>query len=415
MRAPPYVWTSTLSRRDLPCISGRNRRSIPVKATAEVEGQADVTLQGVAERAVRAKGPVHPRRGARPVVLTAVCAAAVAVSMTVVLVHRDPVRATSSVALPMTAERLQGLHSAPYLVFRSTRLDSDYGRVQLAPAKHPEERVTTALTCDRVDVAGGRGICLTRTLPGDLGDSGVIVFDDALRTTATIPLAGYPSRARVSPDGRYGAVTRFARGDTYASLGKFSTRTDILDLTTGKPLLALEKLRVTKDGKAFRSVDFNFWGVTFLRDGEHFYATLGSGSHTYLIRASLRTRTATVITDGVECPSLSPDETRIAFKERDASGGIAWHLAVLDLQTLSRHRLATIGDIDDQARWKDDRTVSYGLVDAGPGGGNPRSLGLSRLVSGGSVATSTWSVPAAGGGAPQRELAGSWSTTLVQP
>jgi hypothetical protein len=318
--------------------------------------------------------------------------------------------------LPATRDRLASLTSRPYVLFRSTRVDTDYGHVAIAPADNPSaSRLTSPMTCDRVDFAGGRGICLTRTLPGATGESGVQVFDAGLRTTATIPLAGFPSRARVSPDGKYGAVTRFARGDTYATLGRFSTRTDIIDLAAGRVVLPLEQLRVTKDGHSFRGVDFNFWGVTFAADGDRFYATLGTGGHTYLLRGSRIARTATVIADGVECPALSPDQTRIAFKQRDAGSTVSWHLAVMDLSTLLKHRLATTRDVDDQAMWLDNSTVAYGQVDAGPGGGNPRTMGLSRLVSGGTVATSTWSVPADGSGAPSRVLEGAWSVRAVSP
>ena len=39
----------------------------------------------------------------------------------------------------------------------------------------------------------------------------------------------------------------------------------------------LESFAVTRDGKAIHAVDFNFWGVTFTRDANRFYATLGTG------------------------------------------------------------------------------------------------------------------------------------------
>ena len=35
---------------------------------------------------------------------------------------------------------------------------------------------------------------------------------------------------------------------------------------------------MTKDGQPFSNQNFNFWGVTFADDDDHFYASLGSGS-----------------------------------------------------------------------------------------------------------------------------------------
>ena len=45
-------------------------------------------------------------------------------------------------------------------------------------------------------------------------------------------------------------------------------------------------------------------------------ATLSSGGRHYLIKGSVNGRDARVIHEGVECPSLSPDNHRIAFKKR---------------------------------------------------------------------------------------------------
>jgi hypothetical protein len=64
----------------------------------------------------------------------------------------------------------------------------------------------------------------------------------------------------------------------------------------------------------------NFWGITFARDSDRFYATMATGGRvaeiganggTHLIEGSVAARTAKVIHDNVECPSLSPDGTRI--------------------------------------------------------------------------------------------------------
>ena len=115
----------------------------------------------------------------------------------------------------------------------------------------------------------------------------------ALQAIAPVALTGLPSRARVSPDGRYGSVTTFVTGDSYATVGSYSTRTDIIDMRTGiDPASTSSQLAVTRDGKPFEATDFNFWGVTFANDGRHFFATLGTGGQTYLIDGDLTTRRA---------------------------------------------------------------------------------------------------------------------------
>src|SRR6185503_8531147 len=150
-----------------------------------------------------------------------------------------------------------------------------------------------------------------------------------------LTLPGIPSRARISPDGRLGSVTAFVTGHSYADPGTFSTRTTILDMAHGRKLADLEDFAVTRDGRPFKSIDFNFWGVTFARDGNTFYATLASGGRNYLIRGSVRARAAAVIHEGVECPSLSPDNTSIAFKKRIGGSAGWWQIAILDLATMA--------------------------------------------------------------------------------
>jgi hypothetical protein len=65
-----------------------------------------------------------------------------------------------------------------------------------------------------------------------------------------------------------------------------------------------------------------------------------------------------VLREGVECPSLSPDGTRIAFKSRIGDDD-RWRLKVLDLDTPSAHPVAESRSIDDQAEWLDDATLVY--------------------------------------------------------
>jgi hypothetical protein len=217
-----------------------------------------------------------------------------------------------------------------------------------------------ALTCERVAFAGGSGICLAqaRSLPAPSYEARL--FDADQHVTAKIEVSGTPSRARVSPDGRYAASTTFVGGDAYTNPGAFSTRTRVYDVRAGRSMGDLEDYTVTKDGKVITAQDFNFWGVTFTGISAQFYATLGTGKHHYLVRGNALTQQVTVIRDGVECPSLSPDGTRIAFKARVGTP-FQWRFHVLDLASGKATALHETRSVDDQIAWLDDKTLAYGV------------------------------------------------------
>ena len=214
------------------------------------------------------------------------------------------------------------------------------------------------LSCERVAFAGGSGICLTkaRSLPTPTYEARL--FDASENVTAKLSVPGSPSRARVSPDGRYAASTTFVGGDGYSTPGAFSTRTRVYDVAAGKSLGDLEAYQVTLNGKTIDKPDFNFWGVTFTGQGTKFYATLGTGDHHYLVRGDAATKQVTVVRDGVECPSLSPDGTRIGFKAR-VGKPFQWRFHVLDLKTGKETALQETRSIDDQIAWLDDRRLAY--------------------------------------------------------
>jgi hypothetical protein len=232
--------------------------------------------------------------------------------------------------------------------------------------------------CLRFYEAGGSALCLTVARSGV--DFRAKVLDHAGNLRHTLTLTGVPSRARVAPNGKLGAMTTFVTGDSYTTPGQFSTRTTILDMIKGRAITDLEKFTVTRDGKQIRSQDFNFWGVTFAPDSDEIYATLATGGHHYLVHGRVSTRSLQVVRDNVECPSLSPDGTRIAYKRRD---GKPWHwrLHVLDLRTGADVATAERRPIDDQAEWLDNARVMYG------------------------IGTDVWVVPADGSGRAQRFLA----------
>ncbi|MER6735089.1 TolB-like translocation protein [Streptomyces puniciscabiei] len=248
-------------------------------------------------------------------------------------------------------------------------------------------RTASSLRCARFYAAAGTGICL-QSNPGVLRQSNrALLLDADLATRRTFPLAGTPSRARVSPSGRFVAWTVFVSGESYSS-AFFSTRTSILDTRTMRLTPSLETFAIVRDGEPYHASDINFWGVTFSADDDTFYATLNTAGKTYLVRGSVSRRTVTTLVENVECPSLSPDGTRVAFKKRVLSRTDLWHEYVLDLHTLHETPLAERHSVDDQATWLDNRTVAYALPTNGKVGGSD-----------------LWSVPADGTGTPRLLIA----------
>ncbi|OPC79713.1 hypothetical protein B4N89_01040 [Embleya scabrispora] len=217
-------------------------------------------------------------------------------------------------------------------------------------------RVDSGLRCERFAVGAGTGVCL-QTRGGPLPGTDALIVDANTNVKRRIELAGTPSRARVSASGNMVSWTVFVTGESYNKTG-FSTWTGILDTRTDYTLINIEAIPLTVDGKPYHSADVNYWGVTFAADDNRFYATVGTKGHTYLVEGDYANWEAHTIRDGVECPSLSPDGTRIAFKKR--SGKSTWRLHVLDLATMRETPLAEHANVDDQAAWLDDNTVMYG-------------------------------------------------------
>ncbi|MEV7041050.1 hypothetical protein [Amycolatopsis sp. NPDC051061] len=259
------------------------------------------------------------------------------------------------------------------LLFRDTAT----GRVGAVPLKdNAKKPQLSGLKCDRFAVAKQTAVCLA-VRPGTLpAVTDVLVLDDHLAVRHTESLPGTPSRARVSPDGKRVYWTLFVTGDSYAQTG-FSTRAGLYEVDTGRLVKTIEELPVFVGDQRYFAADVNYWGITFAPDGNRFYATLGSKGKTYLVEADYRRYRGKTLRENVECPSLSPDATRIAFKKKTGDG--AWRLSVLDLKTMQETELAEQRSVDDQALWQDDHTVLYGLDNAvwavlADGSGAPRKL-----------------------------------------
>ncbi len=232
--------------------------------------------------------------------------------------------------------------------------------------------IGTGPTCQRVYASGGTMACLRATAVPMASEVDLINGSGK----KTVPVWGNPSRVRVSPSGQLAAWTVFRSGDSYLAAGAFSTTAGIYDLRSDTQYGSLEDFTAYVGGQPYRSADVNYWGVTFAADDVTFYATMASKGKTWLMRGELQNRRMTALRENVECPSLSPDGGRIAYKFRT---GKEWRLHVLTLASGADTALAETAHVDDQPAWLDGDTVAYSKqmgVFAVPadGSGQPRKL-----------------------------------------
>ena len=313
-------------------------------------------------------------------------------------------RANASAALHQTTPQvvagpaeLQAIQAGPHLVFLQ-QVNPPYGQVTVS-GLDPEsaKSAQTALACGRIYYAAGNGLCLIQdTSSSDpLAPSSVSVtlFGSDFKPRHQFTTEGILSRARISPDGKYAAFTVFITGHSYQD-ADMSTATVLLDTATGESLGNLEEFETWKDGGLYQAPEFNFWGVTFAQDSNTFYATLRNGSTTYLVEGDLAARRLTVLHENVECPSISPDGTRLAFKKLM---GNWWQLTVLDLATMQETALAEPEGIDDQVEWLDNEHILYQKADYDP----PKWV-------------SVFVIPADGSGKPEVFLENATSPVVVR-
>lgn len=288
--------------------------------------------------------------------------------------------------------------SGDRVVFRSTAAGQGYGHVASVPLDDPTgARAVTDVACDRVDATGEEFACL-RTERGIAPTYTATLLSNEGDTLSEWPLTGIPSRTRFSPDGGLVATTAFVTGHSYATVG-FSTET-LIRQADGSAPVNLEDFELIIDGEAVAPVDRNYWGVTFVDDST-FYATVGLTTQgtTYLVEGDLNARTLTALADNVECPSLSPDGTRLAFKRVTSGSGatVHWTPAIYDLATGEIELLPEERGIDDQIAWLDNETILYGM---------PR-----EDVPGD---TDVWQLAADGSGEPEIFIEHAWSPSVVR-
>jgi len=284
------------------------------------------------------------------------------------------------------------------VVFRSTAQGQGYGHVASVRLDDPAgPRAVTDVACDRVDATDDEFACL-RTERGIAPTyTGTLHANDG-SVVAEWPLSGIPSRTRISADGGLVASTAFVTGHSYATVG-FSTET-VVHTADGADSGSLEEFTLIIDGQPVAPVDRNYWGVTFVDDNT-FYATAGltSQGKTYLVEGDLEARTLIALAENIECPSLSPDGTRLAFKRVTGESGatVHWTPAVYDIASGAIELLPESRSIDDQIEWLDDDTILYGMPREGAVGD-----------------TDVWRLPADGSGGPEIFIEHAWSPSVVR-
>ena len=281
------------------------------------------------------------------------------------------------------------------VMFRNTASGTGYGHVATVPVDdRGGSRAVVPLTCDRIDATSTERVCLSI-------DRGVVttftatLYDIDGVEQSRWPLPGVPSRTRFSPDGRLVAFSAFITGESYATVG-FSIATRIESVDGDEVSADLEEFAFGVGGEPVTSADRNFWGVSFTADSNVFYATAASAGRTWLVRGDVAQRTLTAVRENAECPSLSPDDTRVAYKSRlDGAAAGHWAVAVLDLTTGVQTVLPEKRSVDDQVEWLDDSTVLYGLP-------RENAPGDSDI----------WMLPADGTGTPALAIEHAWSPAV---
>jgi hypothetical protein len=286
--------------------------------------------------------------------------------------------------------------NSPRIVFRNTAAGAGYSRIASVPIASPDgTRTMSNLTCDRVYETLTRTMCL-RIDRGIVTTFSATLLDNAGAILRTWGLPGIPSRTRISPDSRLVAFTSFVTGTSYGTVG-FSTATAISSVD-GRDYGNLETFALLVEGKPLVAADRNFWGVTFASDSNTFYATAASDGRTWLVRGDLAARTLTALRQGAECPSISPDGSRIAYKKNISTTAIAyWSIAVLDLKTGEEIVLPEKRNVDDQVEWFDDSTILYGLLRADQAGDSD-----------------IWSMASVGSASPRLFIEHAWSPSVVR-
>jgi hypothetical protein len=250
----------------------------------------------------------------------------------------------------------------PFVIFRALTPRDAYGHVAVMGLSPDAQPRISRLQCSRVHYAGGRGLCARQETNSEDLVNVAYLFDRTLERGPRLELDGIPTRLRVAPNGRLGAITTYAEEES-AGGERLSTRTRIVDMRTGRQIADLRDFRIENLNLPPIRGAVDFASVAFERDSDRFFATLSTDTERYLVAGAISERRVSTIRTGVASEALSPDGRRLAVKRLVPERGF-WQLAVIDLATWQEHDLSQgPRSVDDQVEWLDDEHVVYHDVD----------------------------------------------------
>jgi hypothetical protein len=278
-----------------------------------------------------------------------------------------------------------------FVAFQDSRGTSDepnYSRVTLVGIEGTGGRKATALRCQRSHFVARRGLCLGSVTPSQVG--GMVVGQSGYVATITGPgfrarrrlaLPGLPLWARVSPDGRIGAASVEGEHES-------PTETILIDMNRGRIVSELGRFPVDWEGRRPLAGDVAISCLTFAGRAGRFYVSLGDEDRSYLAQGSLGSGRLRVIRENADCPSVSPDDRRLAYRKR-VDG--RWQLRILELSTGRETALREARPVDDQVEWLDGRQILY------------------------AIGSDLWVVATDGSASPRIFVAGARSPAVVRP
>lgn len=242
----------------------------------------------------------------------------------------------------------------------------DYGRLAI---RHTDgTRTLLDRSCMRVHIAGDHGVCLSET--DDIPVSFDTTFFEA--SNLDVDIKGYPSalpsRARMSPTGRFSAVTAFVTGASYVDIGTETTTIVTIDeIDSNRLLRGANQFDIASDEDRFQTFDAQYWGITFAPDEDEVYVTGFYGEQPEIMRGTLNDMTLAPTGWIGSCPSLSPDGKTLVFKEARQDG--TFELVAVDVESNTKMKLGEERSVDDQVEWLDNDTILYAVHPEG--GDNP--------------------------------------------